>query len=389
MLRCNIPPANFSPGAGHADRTARAPAAPFHRGDRLVSDDSTSPFSTNPWLEAQRQYLDAWGAMWRAAAPSAAPAPTSPADSAGQTWSDSVTAWWRSLIAPSAPPPMQTVLAAVLAQGQAYLQMGETFMRLLQRMGRPEAAAERWQEQVAAYFGDLKAGFSNGSHGAAPLRSLMAFWELPLDTWRRTVSSSAATPGDFLAGLKPQGASDFTDDLHERLGRFLSVPALGYTREWQERGQQLLRLGLEYQRAFQDYAEVVSKLGVDAIDVFQRRLVERGDAGTPITTLREAFDLWVDAGEEAYAKLVSTDEYAEVYGTLVNRLMALKQQGRRMVDEAAGGFGLPTARDLSAVQRRQQELNREVAALRQELAALRTRRTWSQTPAPSAGGAEE
>jgi class III poly(R)-hydroxyalkanoic acid synthase PhaE subunit len=217
--------------------------------------------------------------------------------------------------------------------------------------------AERWQAGFSQSAGD--AGFAT-------------FWNLPFDTWSRTASAASVFPGDFLESHKPETWSRFADGLHRNMERFLSVPALGYTREVQEQGQEMVRLALEYHRALQAYGMAFRDLGTETLSRLQKRLAESAERQEPVTSLRALYDVWVDCSEEAYLELVSTDSYAEVYGRMVNALMALKHHGRNLVDEAVGAMGLPTRHGLSTLQQRQQELRREVAGLRRELSAMRS-----------------
>jgi hypothetical protein len=62
-----------------------------------------------------------------------------------------------------------------------------------------------------------------------------------------------------------------------------------------------------------------------------------------------------------------TDEYAAIYGRLVNALMALKHHSQNLVDEAVGAANLPTRRGMTTLQCRQQEVRRQIVALRSEL----------------------
>jgi polyhydroxyalkanoate synthesis regulator phasin len=199
------------------------------------------------------------------------------------------------------------------------------------------------------------------------MRGLMPFFELPFETWTRTVSGFSVLPGDFLQALKPEGLRQVTDEVHDQIGRFLSVPSVGYTREWQDQNQRGVRLVLDYQRASQEYLNAHARLGVDTIERFSKRVMERAETGQEITSLREVYDLWVDAGEAAYSEFVLTEEYAAIYGRLVNALMALKHHSQHLVDEAVGAANLPTRRDMTTLQCRQQEVRRQIAALRSEL----------------------
>ncbi len=289
-----------------------------------MAETSTPPSDAQAWYDAGRKYWDAWQALWQQGVEAGARAPERPAAEAG----------------PADP------MRALMDQGAFFLRLGEELAETLRRSS--EGALETddpWRKL-----------FQNTA------------WKLPLDTWSRTFSSTSLIPGDFLERFKPENWAAVTDDLHRHMERFLSVPGLGYTREWQEQGQEFTRLGLDYQRALQEYASLFRRLNLDAFERLQRKLKELADAGQPVNTLRGLYDAWVDASEAAYLDLAATDAYAETYGRLVNAQMALKRQSRAMVDETAGALGMPTQRGFHTLQRRHQELRREVAAMRTRLA---------------------
>lgn len=289
-----------------------------------MADTSAPPFDPQPWLEAGRKYWDAWQALWQQGVEGGPKASTGPGPGP----------------APGAAEPMQ----ALLEQAKLFLRFGEELAATLGRAGGAFPAEDQWRRL-----------FEN------------AAWKLPFDTWSRTFSSASLFPGDFLERFKPESWTAVTDDLHKNLERFLSVPGLGYTREWQEQGQEFARLGLAYQRALQEYAALFQRLNLDAYERLQRKLQELADADRPITTLRGLYDAWVDASEAAYLDLAASDAYAEVYGRMVNALMALKGQSRKMIDETAGAMGMPTRQGMNTLQRRHQELRREVAGVRARL----------------------
>jgi poly[(R)-3-hydroxyalkanoate] polymerase subunit PhaE len=286
-----------------------------------MADTSAPPFDPDPWLAAGRKYWDTWQALWQQGVEAGAQAAAQPQ--------------------PGPANPFQPLMD----QSRLFLRFGEELAAALGRPGGAFQSEEPWRRL-----------FEN------------AAWKLPFDTWSRTFSSASLFPGDFLERFKPESWTAVTDDLHRNLERFLSVPGLGYTREWQEQGQEFARLGLAYQRALQEYWALFQRLNLDAFDRLQRKLQELADSNRPITTLRGLYDVWVDASEAAYLDLVASDAYAETYGRLVNSLMALKGQSRRMIDEAVGAMGMPTRQGLDTLQRRHQELRREVAVVRARLA---------------------
>lgn len=289
-----------------------------------MAETSTPPSDPQAWYDAGRKYWDAWQALWQQGVEAGARAPERPAAEPG----------------PADP------MRALMDQGAFFLRLGEELAQTLRRSSEGALEADDpWRKL-----------FQNTA------------WTLPLDTWSRTFSSTSLIPGDFLERFKPENWAAVTDDLHRHMERFLSVPGLGYTREWQEQGQEFTRLGLDYQRALQEYASLFRRLNLDAFERLQRKLKELADAGQPVNTLRGLYDAWVDASEAAYLDLAATDAYAETYGRLVNAQMALKRQSRAMVDETAGALGMPTQQGFHTLQRRHQELRREVAVMRAQLA---------------------
>jgi class III poly(R)-hydroxyalkanoic acid synthase PhaE subunit len=300
-----------------------------------MAETSVPPLES-PWFEATRRFWGAWESFGPPRADAAAP---------------------RCASSPE-------LLQLLLDQGTLFLRLGDEVAAALNRSADALRSEDDWQRLFQASAEAWRAGLGSAAPDPAGLGTA---WKLPLDTWRRTFSSASVFPGDFLEQFKLDSWTHATEDLHRNLERFLSVPGLGYTREWQEQGQELARLGLDYQRALQDYAALFRRLNADTLERLQRKLSELAETNQPITTLRGLYDLWIDCSEAAYLDLVSTDAYAEGYGRMVNALMALKRHGRNMVDEAAGALGLPTRHSLSGLQRRHQELRRELATLRREV----------------------
>ena len=163
-------------------------------------------------------------------------------------------------------------------------------------------------------------------------------------------------------------------DMREHLDRFLSMPGVGYSRESQEQYQQLGRLVLDYQKAMQDYAIALSKVGVKSTDRFQEKLNETTASDEPVTSLRAFYDLWVDACEEVYGEYAMSDEYSEMYGEMVNALMAVKRQGSLLVDEMLEAMNMPTHREINTLHQRLHAMRREYRALREEIEQIRDER---------------
>lgn len=194
----------------------------------------------------------------------------------------------------------------------------------------------------------------------------VALWDLPLDTWRRTMSAMLPLPGDFLYATKDEGITRVTAELRERLDRFLGIPSVGFSREYLDQYQRFASLYLDYLESLQEYNVAFSYIGVRAGETFLEKLT-RESTSRPINSLRKLYDLWVDAYEETYSEYVMSEEYASLHGRLINALVAVKHEGSLIVDEFLDGMNMPTRREINTMHRRLSDLQRQNHSLKTEL----------------------
>lgn len=324
------------------------------------SQASSSPPWNEQWLQAQRAYWDAW----RAAMPGAGGA----GGTATNPWAQALENWWKSL-GGGMKGDSADVFARMMEQGRAFFDLGQQMNELLRAVTDSTAAGAQWQEVLKQRFDAMKASMSmhQSSEWAESVQRMGAFWELPLDMWRRMCSGASMLPGDCLEAFHSQVIEGIHEKFHGDMDRFLSVPGVGYTRESQEQVQQFAKLTLDYQKAMQEYLNAHAKLGADALDRLYRKIIAVTEKGEQITSLRQLYDLWVDASEEVYGSFAMSPAFQEVYAKMVNALMRVKMHARSMVDEVLGAFNMPTRREMNTILKRQQELRRELRALHKSL----------------------
>jgi len=308
-------------------------------------------------MKAQRAYWDAWTSLSRMN-------PKLSSNTATNPWSQALDHWWKA-VGGGLSGDSNAFFSRMIEQGKTFFNMGQQMVEFLRTVSESTYTGEKWREALQERFDAMKTSLSmaHNSEWSDRLKGLMAFYELPLDTWRRTLSGATALPGDFLQNLRSGVWESIGDKVHEGVDRFLSVPGVGYTRESQEQMQNFARLVLDYQKALQDYADTHGKLGVDTIDRLYKKIVALTEKGEKITALRQVYDLWVDSSEEAYGEFVMSPTFQEIYGRMVNALMRVKHHAGTLVDETLGALNMPTRREMNTVLKRQQELRRELRAL--------------------------
>ncbi|HEY4293440.1 poly(R)-hydroxyalkanoic acid synthase subunit PhaE [Luteibacter sp.] len=198
--------------------------------------------------------------------------------------------------------------------------------------------------------------------------------------WMRSVLGGEGPGAAFASGLPPFGHGPATQPNFDEWARvandMLSMPAFGLTREQQEEQQALLRAWIDYLGHYQRYQALLQ-------GVHERANAALREQGAPADaeSMRSIYDRWVNLAEESYAEAALSEEFREVYASLVNAQMRLKLLQRRQVERVAVQAGMPTRKEVDSLGERLQAARRElrhmqglaaeVAALKAEVAALR------------------
>ncbi len=325
------------------------------------------------WLETQRQYWDGlfdWSKNLYRAAPGAGDP-----KAAQNTLED----WWKNVSA-VLPTESRDIYKRVFESGRSFFDAGEMFWNMVRDA---QSAGENWRESLEQSLAGFKSMLEEQAGQATDAWSGFAGgWGFGGDAWQDFTRS---------LGQSPVHAEDITGfNAGEAWNRMLGTPALGYTREWQEKVQRWVVLSSEHAKASQEYAALLNATNRKAVDLLGRRIVDLAQKGESPDTLRGMYDLWVDCGEEAYGELAEDDGYLAAQGGLMNTLMRLKQHEHDMMQDVFAVMNIPGRRELDTALRRLQEtrrelrdlkdliedtevtrLSEEVAALRAELGGLR------------------
>ncbi len=322
------------------------------------------------WREAQQRLWQTWMAMAQ---------PTTWQGQAGfglpSNWQDVQAHWLRMLqqafpnVAPAAMP------AAMPGVGGWFAEQWAAPLRLIGALASSQQGAGTGAQPAADWMAAFTNAFSSLTGGASPaalpqealMRGISAVWGLPMDMWRRLTASLSLLPGDAALASKAEGMSHPGAMGHAELERFLSIPAFGYTREWQEQGQQAARDWLAYQRALGAYLGILTRIAICTGEVVTQRFGARAAEGKPVEGLREVYDLFVDCAEDAYAQVVTAADYGKVSAELMNAAMALKRHAQAATEEMANALNLPTRRELDTQHRQGQKLRRQLSALQEEV----------------------
>ncbi len=312
------------------------------------------PQSPTPeeWAQMQGHYWEAWSSLMQKMAQN-----TTDNSNEGKIghWSESLELWWDALSS-SLTPENHDVFRKFIDQGKSYFRLNGEFLKVFQSLQTLDADSPEWQQLWDTGFEELKAHFLSAR---SQQNETFGFWEMPLDNWQRTLSALSMMPNDFLQHVKEDVIASERKRVNSKLEQLLSMPGIGYTREWQEQFQQGARLWLNYQNAQQDYASQFQRIGLRTIDLLREHIEAMKQREETVTDLRALYNIWVDCGEAAYAEHVSTGQFITAHARLVNSLMAWKRHEQKMIDNVLTALHMPTRDELNTVNLRVHQLRRE------------------------------
>lgn len=242
-----------------------------------------------------------------------------------------------------------------------------------------DAATERFVSGTKQYLDWVEKFSGQLAHGAQFPKDASGWMKLfqgalgPMGEMKNPLHDLFATmTGDGARGFEQffSGWPNPADWAKGEVQGLLGLPAFGYNRETQERQQKLAAAWLQYQDAMGTYNRLMLEASKGALGKFESLLAAREEQGRKLETLREVYDLWVDAAEDGYAEVSLSPEFRAAYGDLVNKQMVVRKLVQTEVERFTGQFGMPTRTEVDSTARRMQELRREMRALQERLYAL-------------------
>ncbi len=374
---------------------------------------SHSPSPTPDLTEAAARMWQSWAelasAPWRgpqAAAAAGTPAGATDAAAGFQAALAGLSRQWQALAQQSlgawqaaGADPLLHQVAAQAARSQAgLLQVTEQLSRAWQAVAAQAGAGQDPSALAAAWAEQLKRSQQAPQDLAAAAEDLGTLWQTwtamlqqSLGPWLGALGQAPRHWGGALSGDHSE-LSQLTrlawDAWEHTGGRLLESPSLGFNREMQERMQLAFDAWLDYRRAVADYQGVVSELNAEAMAAVAGRLLERGEAGRPVRSLRELSAVWTQAADEVFEAGFRGDRYAAAQGAMVREAMRYRQAERAIVEAALRNTDIATRSELDEASREIHQLRRDLRRLRKDVEGLRavpatSSKTATSSPEPT------
>lgn len=309
-----------------------------------------------PWPGDFESVAQQYWSLWGDALRQAGATPTMSMPGAVPGWQQTVD-WWSKLV-PGSQPQVNDVVGRF--QQQASQWFGQMQQVAAQFTGRDHDASDigrAWRSALGMAdpapahnpFADIFRHMQGGAHG--------------LDGWMQQV--------------RP-----WLDNLQRDGDRWLHLPTFGLSREHQERWQHLAQAYQDYQHRVGEYDQLMLQVAQGAFTLFESKLEAHAEPGRQLQNARALFDLWIDAAEEAYAKVAMSDDFRHVYGGLANAQARLRLGVEREVEQVCNLFGMPTRTEIDSAHRKIVELERALRKLARAQAVPARREPVQRTAAP-------
>ena len=313
----------------------------------------------------------------------------------------------------------QEVATRLLTGEHAFLNVAQTAFGMMSAAAPKIDVGDEWVELLRQFLGQRREDMLRGQSAwmspegvAATTGDVTELWRLYSLELQRFFGPWGSAYQDAAVNFAEAGRGDptalhktfagFVDAYEVTFGRFLSASAVGSTRESTEPLLKGFDAWVEMNRAAVDFQTELANTDMHAVEALMRRLVDMGEKGEHITTVRGFFDLWVDNHEKAYNELFGSDSFATIQGRFVNASLIYRRRQAELLDELMETVGLPGRKEVDQIHRHVHDLRIELRWMKRDMRALRREleakaavggpppaEKPSAEPAPSAAGATE
>lgn len=133
----------------------------------------------------------------------------------------------------------------------------------------------------------------------------------------------------------------------------------GLAREEEKLWRELAAAQARYSKAQAHFFALIHRVQLDALDLLEKRIRERA-ATEPVRDVREIYDLWIECGEQVYAKCAHSDAYCQTQAAFANATSELRTKQQAVIERGLKLFDLPTRAELNGVHRQLRELNEKL-----------------------------
>ncbi|MBE0616524.1 MAG: hypothetical protein IH608_01170, partial [Proteobacteria bacterium] len=232
------------------------------------------------WTETQKKLWEGWNEAAQRTAPTA-PGTGAWADW-GQRWQEMARQTMERITAAGRGVP-QEVAGRLLSGEEVFVRFVDQALAVLRTIAPKIDAGEDWAELLRRQFSQIKEDMTRPpvpwytpETAAAAARDLPELWKLYVQELQKSAAPWLASLGEARGHLGEAMSGDrqavirmynvFMDTFENSLGKFTAAPAIGYSREFQEKVTRAFETWVEVRRAEVDFRTELVNTGFRALE---------------------------------------------------------------------------------------------------------------------------
>ena len=154
------------------------------------------------------------------------------------------------------------------------------------------------------------------------------------------------------------------------VARLVRMPAIGLTRELQERTCRLVDAGADVLRTSGPFTVLLADAAIRSVPAVSRRLVSAARTEQRRVDGQTVIEAVLDGCDAALEPTLESLEYRQAQGRLINALMVHRQRQRELATMLLRFSDVASRTDVETLGRTTHELRRELRTLRQQVQRL-------------------
>lgn len=204
----------------------------------------------------------------------------------------------------------------------------------------------------------------------------MDFMKLMVEYYKQFVSPWMEIDSDIMQRIAqgdPDAFIDFFKDYQkkyeEELEKYFTIMGMGLNREANEDYMKAINQWNKAMISLGELMAVVSKTSEESFSKIGEKIQTDLSEGKSITTFRDFYNVWYTVTEEAFEKLLATDEFAQVFDDFADRYAQYMIAQNKVYERMLAFLPIPTNTDMKALYKTVYDLRKDVRDLKKAVAA--------------------
>jgi class III poly(R)-hydroxyalkanoic acid synthase PhaE subunit len=202
------------------------------------------------------------------------------------------------------------------------------------------------------------------------------FMNMMVEYYKQFVSPWMEIDSDIMQRIAQGDADAYIDffkeyqvKYEEELEKYFTIMGMGLNREANEDYMALLNQWNKAMISMGELMAVVTKTGEESFQQITEKVQNDLSEGKSITTFRDFYTIWYTVTEEAFEKLLATDEFAHVFDDFSARYAQYMIAQNKVYERMLAFLPIPTNTDMKSLYKTVYDLRKAVRDLQKAVAA--------------------